>query len=166
MSLILDGSAGVTFPSGSGTQAAQSKVLQVVNATYATLTSSTSSSYADTGLTASITPLFTTSKILVLVDLNGCSKVVSANATLGLILVRGSTTITNITTGAGYNNSTSPNYIGSVSTSYLDSPATTSATTYKIQIASDNASSTVRINDYGPSAGGSVSTITIMEIAA
>ncbi len=165
MSLILDGTAGVTFPSGSGTQAAQSKVLQVVNATYSTLTSTSSATYTDTNLSASITPLFSTSKILVFVDMNGCSKVSSTNATLGLILVRGSTTITNITTGAGYNNSTSPNYVGSVSTNYLDSPATTSATTYKIQIASDNASSTVRINDYGPSAGGSVSTITLMEIA-
>ena len=44
------------------------KVLQVVNATYSTDTSTTSTSYVDTGLTATITPLFSTSKVLVLIS--------------------------------------------------------------------------------------------------
>jgi hypothetical protein len=43
-------------------------VLQVVNATYSTYTSSSSSTFADTGLTASITPSATSSKILVIVS--------------------------------------------------------------------------------------------------
>jgi len=46
-------------------------VLQVVNATYATSTSNNTGTYADTGLTASITPTSASSKILVLANQNG-----------------------------------------------------------------------------------------------
>jgi hypothetical protein len=49
-------------------------VLQVVNATYATQVSNSTSTYADTGLTATITPKFATSKILVLVNQNGIQR--------------------------------------------------------------------------------------------
>ena len=73
MSLVLDGSAGVTFPTGSGIQGAQSKVLQVVSATYATTTSTSSTSLVNTGLTASITPKFSTSKVLVFVTQQECA---------------------------------------------------------------------------------------------
>ena len=62
MTTIIDGSAGITFPN-STVQASAGQVLQVVNATYSTSTGTSSSSYVDTGLTASITPKFSTSKI-------------------------------------------------------------------------------------------------------
>ena len=44
-------------------------VIQVVSNTYATETASGSSSYTDTGLAATITPKFATSKILVLCNM-------------------------------------------------------------------------------------------------
>jgi hypothetical protein len=138
-------------------------VLQVVNATYATTVSSTTSTYADTGLTVSITPKFTTSKILVFVNMNGCGKN-NTNTYLGLRLLRNSTNILNFEDIASYNGTTQFNSIGSSSTTYLDSPATTSATTYKVQFANAGNTGTVKVNE---NAGGTTtSTITVMEIAA
>ena len=135
-------------------------VLQVVNATYSTGVTSSSSTFADTGLTASITPKFSTSKILVLVNQTGCSKTVG-NTTLGLKLLRNSTSIVTFEVDGGYTGTTATNYIGACTTSYLDSPATTSSITYKTQF-----NSTVNIAQTGVQSSGSTSTITLMEIAA
>ena len=137
------------------------KVLQVVNATFGTATQSTSSTFADLGLSASITPSSTLSKILVAVHLSGCQK--SGDALLGTRLLRDSTTIYTIDNMALRTQTATENAIGSVSTSYLDSPSTTSATTYKVQFRSVTNVSYVYINnDYS---GGSSSNITLMEIA-
>ena len=137
-------------------------VLQVVNATYATETGSSSSTFADTGLTASITPRSASSKILVLINQAGCYKS-AANTYLGLRLVRDATVILNFERYAGYTATTTTNGIGSCSTSYLDSPTTTSATTYKTQFASmaNIALASVQATTGGI---GSASTITLMEI--
>jgi hypothetical protein len=164
MSLILDGTAGVTFPSGSGTQAAQSKVLQVVNATYGTSTSTSTNTYIDTGLTATITPLFSTSKILCIVDVAGCSKY-GSNTSVGLRLVRNSTNILSFEGIAGASNGTGVVGAGASSCNYLDSPSTTSSTTYKVQLCSANNGAIVYINDNFTSSFPSTSTITLMEIA-
>jgi hypothetical protein len=164
MALVLSGDAGITFPSGSGTQAAQSKVLQVVQGTLGTQASSSSSTFADTGVTASITPLFSTSKVLVIVQLNACGKQ-SGNTYMGVKLVRGSTDIQIMESLAGYTNAADANWIGSISSTYLDSPSTTSNTTYKVQFSSQSNVATVYVNG---NSGGllPVSTITLMEIAA
>jgi hypothetical protein len=140
-------------------------VLQVVNATYATSTTRSSSTFADTGLTASITPKFATSKILVFVNMCGCGKRTN-DTSLQLKLVRNSTDILKIDENAGYTGSTLRIEIGSVSTSFLDNPATTSSTTYKVQFASSANNASVQINDYYNSDGNTTSTITLMEIAA
>jgi hypothetical protein len=162
MSLILDGSNGVTFPN-STVQASAGSVLQVVNATFTTQVSSSTSTFADLGLTATITPKFSTSKILVFVDLTGCRKD-SNNTAMMLKLLRGSTSILQFEDNAGRTGSTATSGWGSESTSYLDNPATTSATTYKIQFGSYSNNASVTIND---SAAGnlSCSTMTLMEIA-
>ncbi|CAB5079609.1 hypothetical protein UFOVP146_34 [uncultured Caudovirales phage] len=137
-------------------------VLQVVSVTYTTQATSASNTFADTGLTASITPKFSTSKILVFVDCAGCNKN-GNNTYLQLRLVRNSTIISQFEDISGYTASTTFNAIGSVSTNYLDSPVTTSATTYKVQIANGNNVGIVAINNFiGVS---SSSTITLMEIA-
>jgi len=132
-------------------------VLQVVNATYSTAESKGSATYADTGLTASITPTSASSKVLVVVHHNGCGKV--NNTFMGLKLLRGSTDIAKLDDTAGYTNTTTANRFGSVSISYLDSPATTSAVTYKTQFNADAATVFLQLNS-------SVSTITLYEIAA
>ena len=136
-------------------------VLQVVNATYATQASSSSSTFADTGLTATITPKFSTSKILVLINQSGLYKSAAntANA-IDLRLVRGSTSLITFISNALVTGTTITNNVASGSTCYLDSPATTSATTYKTQFASTGNSATVYVQQ-----NGDTSTITLLEIA-
>jgi len=141
-------------PAGGG------KVLQVVNATYSTLATNSTSTYADTGLTATITPSSATSKVLVFVSQTGCAKTTN-NTYLLLRLVRTATTLIAFEMNGGYNAGTTANYFGSCSTTYLDSPSTTSATTYKTTFASDSNSADARVQ-----AGGSTSTITLLEIGA
>jgi hypothetical protein len=141
-------------------------VLQVVNATYGTLIATSTTTFIDSGLTATITPKFATSKILVISTINGSYKNQSNAANcLSLRLVRGSTAILNINGILAWTNTAIVNYVDS-STSYLDSPATTSATTYKIQFASSNNTASVGINGYFTAPGETNSTITLMEIAA
>tara|TARA_B100000900_G_scaffold386166_1_gene376412 strand:+ start:849 stop:1403 length:555 start_codon:yes stop_codon:yes gene_type:complete len=115
-------------------------VIQTVSSTFTSTTTGTGTTIADTGLTATITPSSTSSKIYV----NGFINVGSQAYIVYCWLVRGSTQILKgdaassrpVVTFAGpafaagqeiYNMQPSP-------FSYLDSPNTTSATTYKIQI--------------------------------
>ena len=138
-------------------------VLQVVNSTYSTQVSNTTNTYADTGLTASITPSSTNSKILAIMTIAGVRKV--TNNTFGeFIFVRGATSLFNMESSAGRNDSTTSNAIGSVSASYLDSPATISATTYKVQFRSSNNNDGIIVQVAGNLS--STSTLTLMEIAA
>ena len=156
MSTIIDGSAGVTFPTGSGTQGAQSKVLQVVNATYSTETLTTSTSYITSGLSASITPLFSTSKIYVIVSFttyNGAS-----NQGLLYQISRGSTSIYSTPVYGVYAGAS--NLITTCAINLLDSPATTSSTTYTFQFASGGGGTSVRVQY-----NSAPSIITLMEIA-
>jgi hypothetical protein len=157
-------SQGIAFaalPTGS--------VLQVVSQTYADTTSITSSSYTDTGITVTITPKFSTSKILIIVSVQ-CSA--AANQFFPLSLVRNSTLIAQPNSG-GSQPSTMNGYVGdlniatevfNVGMNYLDSPATTSATVYKIQ--GKTSGGTAAINTRPDGVGKQVSSITVMEIAA
>jgi hypothetical protein len=144
-------------PAGGG------KVLQVVNAGTATVGTSTTSTYIDTGLTATITPTAATSKILVLVSQNGVLKNSAAeNNRVGIKLLRGSTVIETIGELFLFTGTTVQIYGTTVSTSYLDSPATTSATTYKTQFASTNNTAEVQVQANNVHR----STITLLEIGA
>lgn len=162
MTMIIDGSNGVTFPN-STVQASAGSVLQVVNATLSGGVTSTTSTWVDTGLTATITPKFSTSKILVTVHCAGIGK--DGNANTKLQLLRNSTAIVLIEDGAGYNASSAANYVAGSGTTYLDSPATTSATTYKVQFASQTNVANAFLNCYY-SSNTVKSTITLMEISA
>jgi len=160
MSFTIDGTNGLTF-NNSTTQASAGVVLQVVNATYSTEISTTSTSYATTNLTASITPKFSTSKILVLT-----SAPIGKNGTSGinLQLWRNSGSISQLTTNMGYD-STSNNFNGyCYVVGYLDSPATTSSTTYSTQFCSSTNNAVVYVQNYYTAYA--TSTITLMEIAA
>ena len=162
MSLILDGTAGITFPSGSGTQAAQSKVLQVVQANTTSTTTTTSNSFVDTNLSAVITPLFTTSKILVLMASTIYFTRGSSQAGAKLQLVRGTTNLISQTDSSLFASGVGLTGIESIQQpfmQYLDNPSTTSATTYKIQFAV-NTSTTGYF-----SWNGNPSYLTLMEIA-
>jgi hypothetical protein len=136
------------------------RVLQVVNGSYATQTATSSSAYSDTGLTATITPQSATSQILVLVNQAGCLKEIN-NTRMQLKLVRGATDIITFEMYGGFTADAGTVAFGSCSTSYLDSPATTSATTYKTQFMSQGNNQQVIVQT-----GGGRSTITLMEISA
>ena len=136
------------------------QVLQVVNATTSTLASTSSSTYVDTNLTATITPKFATSKILVLVSQNGVYKTsASASNSVNLRLVRNGASMTAFAIAIGYTGTAVENIV-TASICYLDSPATTSATTYKTQLASYSGVSAAYVQ-----ANSDTSTITLMEIA-
>ena len=166
MALVLDGSLGVTFPvtagSASAVQASSGRVLQVVQTTYSTSISTTSTSFVSTGITASITPSSASNKVLCIVDVNGVGKS-GGNGNIDLQLVRGSTVISSFEGIAGNTSTTATNYIGNCGITYLDSPSTTSSTTYTVKYAADFAG-TAYIN--GAASSASMSQITLMEIAA
>jgi hypothetical protein len=159
MSMIIDGTSGVTFPN-STVQASAGQILQVVNAVYSTSTS-TSGGFTDLGLSATITPKFSTSKILILASINGVYKN-GANSSIGLNVCRGASEIVRFAdNGLSYNGTSAANQTAG-SVSYVDSPATTSATTYKVQFKNGAGTGTsVTIND-----GNVSSTLVLMEIAA
>jgi hypothetical protein len=142
-------------PAGGG------KVLQVVTGTTTTTVDNSTTTYADTGLTATITPTLASSTILVFVDhpetlkSNGNS----ANA-VRLRLMRGASSIATFALQGLYTGAAAWN-IGTISGSFLDNPATTSATTYKTQFANDTASARVSVQS-----NNAISTIILMEIGA
>jgi hypothetical protein len=119
-------------------------VLQVIQGTTSTQTSTTSTTFADTTLSASITPKFSTSKILVMVNQSYRVTKSSTGTYGGFRLVRGSTPIWISNTESGGNpyslginagGATNAQLYTTWSIQYLDSPATTSSTTYKTQFA-------------------------------
>jgi hypothetical protein len=136
------------------------RVLQVVTATYSTQTTSSSNVFADTGLTASITPSATSNKILVVVQQAGCGKT-SSDTEAQFQLLRGATNISTFATQIGLTSSSATNIVGTQGVIYLDSPATTSSTTYKTQFRSvaNTANAVVQSN-------GCMSTIALLEISA
>ena len=141
---------------------AAGKILQVVQGTTSTEVISTVTSDTDTTLTANITPSATSSKILVLVEQAGCGKR-SGNSWLNLKLVRGSTTIITFCTFAAYTGTTTDNMIGTISTSFLDSPSTTDQTTYKTVMSTGNTPISLFVQ--ADDAGAQTSTITLIEVA-
>jgi hypothetical protein len=142
-------------------------VLQVVSAKYDTEVINTSTTLADTGLTATITPSNTSSKILVLVAQPVWLERSGGESIYGFwYLLRGSTTLTNnrFDIESELNNESDRALGTTYAESYLDSPATTSATTYKTQFkAGLSTASPQVVSQKGGT--GYYSTITLMEIA-
>jgi hypothetical protein len=150
--LDLKSQGTVTMPAGS--------VLQVINASTGSTSTSTSTTFADTSLTATITPSSTSSKILVTVHQSGIGKSEANETYARYRLLRDSTAICNFEMQAAFTLTSVRNLVGGSGCSYLDSPSTTSATTYKTQFNSEGAGETVIAQ-----ANSSISTITLMEIA-
>jgi hypothetical protein len=137
-------------------------VLQVVSATTGTEVSSSTDTFVDTGLTASIAPTSATSKILVIVQQNGCRKSnANSNNMLDIRLLKDATTLSQFA-GALASTTSALENIVSTGFSFLDSPATTASVTYKTQFRSRNNTASVQVQF----AGVSVSSIVLMEIAA
>lgn len=138
------------------------RVLQVVYGSTTTNTTESLAVFVDTTLTATITPQFTTSKILVMVCQNGLLKNNgNANNGLNLRLMRGATNIATFLTAGGYTATATDNIFGGVAVNVLDEPATISATTYKTQMQNQAVAANVQTQF-----AGDRSTIVLMEISA
>ena len=138
-------------------------VLQVVQGTTGTSVNNSTSTFADTGLTATITPKFSTSKVLVMVFHPETARAGGdTGSDIGFNICRNGSSIFRFNQGLAY---TGTNLAIQVATSsaYLDSPATTSATTYKTQFRNSDGSAVIQVQTNSSS---SVSTIILMEIAA
>jgi len=141
------------------------KILQVVDATTTTQTTIASTSYTDTTITATITPTLSTSKILVIVSApiwlsSSTTNTGYANARL----VRGATTLDTHT--ALYMENTGNSAYSDImryNLSYVDSPATTSSTTYKMQSAMNSTANSRQVQWQFNS---EKSSIILMEIGA
>jgi hypothetical protein len=159
------GSSTITLPTTGGTMRTTTTpgtLLQVVNGSTSGQVSTSSNAYLDTGLTATITPTSATSKILVIVDQSGVYADGSNNAGIDVFIFRGATQLAKIGGRVAGDKASGVNMsIGSVTSSYLDSPATTSATTYKTQFLAVSNTATAYVQVYS-----ALSTITLMEIAA
>ena len=159
--------ASANLPAGS--------VLQVVQGTTDTQQSTNSTTFIDiTGLSASITPKFTTSKILVRYRVNGSNN--SASNMIAFQILRNSTAVGNGAVGvsrvkchsAVRGQYSDGNPLWTTAGEYLDSPSSTSAITYKIQYKVDGSAGYI---NQDPSNGDTsnyaspLSEITLMEIA-
>jgi len=138
-------------------------VLQVVHNDYSTETSSSSTSFADTGLNASITPSNASSKVLVNLIHTGNYVGSSTSERLDMRLYRkigaGSyVELVNFEEELGTGGQFGP--AGATGVIWLDSPNTTSEVTYKTMFAQQLGNSTIYVNT-----SGSHSTISLMEIA-
>jgi hypothetical protein len=145
--------AKASMPTGS--------VIQVVQASYNTRIASSSNSFADTGLSVTITPTSVTSKILVMGHQADCFKSNSDSTnSIFLRILRGATEILlfadrNLLTASG-----GQEMMATLPFHYLDSPATTSPTTYKTQFRNTNSVSLVSVQQQSSSS----SIIIAMEI--
>lgn len=112
------------------------KVLQVVSTNNGTVFSTSSSSYVDvSGQSVTITPSATSSKVLVTLDYT--TDTFNDNTVYSVQLVRGSTAIGNAANGNQMIHMNANEYDTGGFT-FLDSPSTTSATTYKLQVKTGN----------------------------
>tara|TARA_Y100000287_G_scaffold35662_1_gene26763 strand:- start:170 stop:664 length:495 start_codon:yes stop_codon:yes gene_type:complete len=143
-------------------------IIQVVQAVKTDTASFQSTSFADiTGLSASITPSSNSNKILV----EATIYISTSNAVAIINFVRGSTNIgqpsSSVThTGTFFEYNEHQGMVTSAMT-FLDSPSTTNATTYKLQIRASNTNFPLYINRYtGANDYYGISTLTLKEIAA
>jgi len=143
-------------------------ILQVVSASTSTPVTVASTTYTDSGLSASITPTSSTSKILVIIDQALYVERAIYVAGGSIQLLRGASVIQ--ATGAvfGFNSGSSPGsnlsaLQGMNGINYLDSPATTSSVTYKTQIKADTTANSGYI---AAQFNSTFSSITLLEIGA
>lgn len=144
-----------SMPSGS--------VLQVVQFVWPTYQQITANSYTATGLTKSITPKLSTSKILVNISVNSGNSGANA-AENAFALYRGSSLIETYERAIfAYDPGGSSVHVdANIFLSLLDSPNTTSSTTYTLY--GKTSAGALRFNDHIVSGQGQ-STMTLMEIA-
>lgn len=135
-------------------------VRQVVVGTTATPVNNDTSTYAATGLSASITPGSATNTVLALVLQNGCRKLTGDTSVL-LRLLRGVTALATIAGGAGATGAAGLNDVGTIAGAHLDTPGVTTSVTYSTQFASS-----ANIARASVQANGEQSALVLIEVAA
>jgi hypothetical protein len=131
------------------------RVLQVIEGRSTTQVANATTSYVDSGLTATITPQAATNKILVIATTP--IYMADSDCDTQCQVLRGATSIAI----NRQNDQTSPNTQQTSSMIILDTPATTSATTYKIQFKNNVASKTSYVMN-----GSQFGSIILVEISA
>ena len=135
------------------------RILQMVQATYSTQTDNTTTTFADSGLTATITPSASSSKVIVCVSQAGCLAAGTAGNGVAIRLVRDGGTVALMASRLAYDNGTVTNS-GHFAVTYLDNPATTSAVVYKTTFAAAINTDTARVQD-----SSNVSIMLLLEIS-
>ena len=145
-------------------------IIQVVHATATTGVSQSYStnSFADTGLSASITPKFSTSKILVTGSLSYYSSTGNGSAEFNFAVCDGSDNILDGTTASTQGYRINEMYVigGKHPINFLHSPSTTSAFTYKIRMNAKSANTSGSLYAQINSTGNNISRLTLMEVSA
>ena len=132
------------------------RILQVVQGSVSSGVSTTSATYVDTGLTATITPQSTSSTILVVISQYMYT---DTAATAMAVSLNRNATLLNAWGGIAYG--FGGPMIGQFTTNYMDSPASTSALTYKTQFKRDLGSGILYAQ-----VNANLATITLMEVSA
>ena len=138
------------------------KILQVLTTATETATSTQSTSYVDaTGMSLSITPSSTSSKIIIVCC--GTANVIGQAYWGYYTILRGSTDLGNPSNGKGllglYSNDVNADTHAPMTVFYIDSPNTTSSTTYKLQLKVSNSSGYAKFNQQPQKA-----TFTLLEV--
>ena len=148
-------------PAGGG-----GKVLQVVSATTTSGTSIATTTMTDTTITATITPTSATSQILILISVCARGQCSSGTNHVAARLQRNGSTIADYGGGssvARFLRSNTTDWLGMLSVTDYDAPASTSALTYKLQAAVENTANSMTAEFQLSS---TPSTITLLEIGA
>jgi len=158
--VLTSGGAGVapTFQTAAG---GGGKVLQVVQTTATTTTSGIGTTFTSIGMSVSITPSATSSKILLMFSTGGYS---ASNINAVRFRIKRDTTVVRLITRYGLSSDLSNNIHLPIAVTYLDSPSTTSSITYSAEMATEDGSG-VTINGDGAAGTDPISVIA-MEIGA
>jgi len=170
MPITIDGSGTISGVSATGISTAQTvtsvgrsalpagSVLQTIQSVVTAGFSSSSSTFVTTGLAASITPTSASNKILIIASLQTAQ--LASNQPINETVYRNSTNLGSSFGIAGTYTQSGGYTVTTNSICYLDSPSTTSSTTYTIYARSETGSS------FSLGANGQPLTITLMEISA
>jgi hypothetical protein len=140
------------------------KFLQIVQGIWNTGVTNSTNVLADTNLAATITPTSTSSKVLIHIYHGGVRKDAgNAGSAAAFSVLRGATQI--FYENYIFYTAVNAQFRGSWSATYLDSPSTTSATTYKTQFGNAVNAASITINA-SQGAGFQYSFIQLIEIAA
>lgn len=171
MAIVIDGTGTISGVSATGISSAQTvatsslptgTVKQVINSVFNSSFSTSSTSWVDTGFSATITPTSATSKILILFNSGGLTRPAVASECPRLQIVKGASTYVYGGGNIYYTTSSFDYSDWYLFLNWVDSPATASSITYKIQMQTRLGNTCVMNNSYG----GQQASIQLLEIAA